>query len=158
MRLTLLVVVADVVVFYVGASNDSPLDRIPLLWSIVGIGIITFFGTLTLANYLSKDSRLDKGEIRKALTASLIVVYFALVSLVTCPECGDLESEFSKQVVEHFTWVIGVIIVFYFGSRVVQEWLKSKKNESQGATAQGTTTAKKPKPKKPGTEANAGSE
>lgn len=153
MGLTSIIVVVDIIVFYFGASNEPGFGKeIPLMWSVGGIGIITFFGTLTLANYLSKDSRLDKGEIRKAMAASLIVVYFALVSLVTCPGCGAQESEFSKQIVEHFTWVIGIVIVFYFGSRLVQEWLKSN-NESQGAT-----TEKKKKPKKAGTESNTGSE
>lgn len=152
--LTSLIVVVDIIVFYFGASNEPGFGKeIPLMWSVGGIGIITFFGTLTLANYLSKDSRLDKGEIRRAMAASLIVVYFALVSLVTSPGSGAQESEFSKQIVEHFTWVIGIVIVFYFGSRVVQEYLQIKKKESEGAT-----TEKKKKPKKTGTEANAGSE
>ena len=91
------------------------------MWSVSGVGIITFFGTLVLANYVSSDSHdLDKGEIRRALTASLVVVYFTLLALVTCTTCGIQDSEFAKKILENFTYVIVILIIFYFGSRTLE--------------------------------------
>ena len=40
------------------------------------IGLLTFFGTLALTNAVSQDPNFQKGEIRKAMAASLLSVYF----------------------------------------------------------------------------------
>ena len=113
---------------------------LPLMWSVSGVGIITFFGTLVLANYVSSDSHdLDKGEIRRALTASLIVVYFTLLALVTCTTCGIQDSEFAKKILENFTYVIVILIIFYFGSRTLEQIIEKKhgKTKPKGSTSEG---------------------
>lgn len=50
--------------------NWPPAILIPI------IGLLTFFGTLALTNAVSKDPNFQKGEIRKAMAASLLSVYF----------------------------------------------------------------------------------
>jgi hypothetical protein len=99
---------------------------IPLQWIFVSIGLITFFGIILVVNYMSGTSPLNTGEIRKALTVSFITVYFALVPLlafgaVKIPQSGPLMS-----LVTNFTWIIGAVIIFYFGSRSVEEYIKAK--------------------------------
>jgi len=37
--------------------------------------------------------------------------------------CGDEKG--------HFTWIVGIIIIFYFGSRLLEEYLK-RKEEKEG--------------------------
>ena len=41
---------------------------VPIQWIFLGIGIVTFFGILLLANYMSGTSSYDSGEIRNAIT------------------------------------------------------------------------------------------
>jgi len=99
---------------------------IPLQWILVCIGIITFFGIILVVNYMSGTAPLNTGEIRKALTVSFITVYFTLVPLlafgaVKIPQDGPLQS-----LVTNFTWIIGAIIIFYFGTRSVEEYIKAK--------------------------------
>lgn len=99
---------------------------IPLQWIFVSIGLITFFGIILVVNYMSGTAPLNTGEIRKALTVSFITVYFAFVPLmafgaVKIPQNGQLQS-----IVTNFTWIIGAIIIFYFGSRSVEEYIKAK--------------------------------
>jgi len=99
------------------------------MWSVAGIGTITFFGTLMLANRLSRTRYLDKGEMRKALTASIIVIYFALISLLTCEDCKFADSELSETIIGHFTYIVGIVIAFYFGSRAIEAWKKTTTTE-----------------------------
>lgn len=100
--------------------------RIPVEWLFITIGIVTFFGILLIANYMSGTSPFDTGEVRKALTGSFIVIYFAFVPLVTFGNISLASAEPIKTIITNFTWIVGAIIIFYFGSRAVEEYIKSK--------------------------------
>lgn len=100
---------------------------VPLQWLFISIGIITFFGILLIANYMSGTSPFDTGEVRKALTGSFIVIYFAFIPLITFGSLSISTEEPVKTIVTNFTWIVGVIVIFYFGSRAVEEYVKSKK-------------------------------
>jgi hypothetical protein len=93
------------------------------------VGIITLLGMLVLTNFLSESSELSTGELRKSLAASSIVVYFVVLSWVLSPKLSVSDSELAKTVVGHFTYIIGIIVVFYFGSRSVEKYLETKKEE-----------------------------
>ncbi len=99
----------------------------PLIpWSVGSVGIVTFFGILMLVNYLSSSPALDKGEMRKAIAGSFIAVYFVLVSLLTFTGFGHSNPELAGTIIGHFTSLVKIIIIFYFGSSMVREYLKIK--------------------------------
>ena len=98
----------------------------PVALSLGCVGVITFVGMLTLSNYLSHDPALSKGEMRKAIAASLILVYLNFLAFVVFGKVTASEAELAKTIVGHFTTVVGIVIVFYFGSRSVEEYLKTK--------------------------------
>lgn len=152
------------------------------------VGVVTFFGVLLAANLFSGDAALRKGEMRKAITASMLVVYFFFVSVIlfasaspiyklnqsgesTTPQAdvteevfvpeiqGDIvpialqteatpepqatetpepsqvaepaandEADVPKtpidlvyKVISNFTWLMGSVIAFYFGSRTIED-------------------------------------
>ena len=95
-----------------------------------------------LVNYLSKDPNVTKGEVRKAIAASCIAVYFAVVALLTFSG-SNLSDTIVEIVIEHFTYVIGIVIVFYSGSRSVEGYMKLK-----GKQAKIETEEKEPEQKK----------
>jgi hypothetical protein len=99
---------------------------IPVQWIFVALGIITFFGILLIVNYMSGSSPLDTGEIRKALTGSFVILYFVLVPLITFGGITVTQGEAVKTIITNFTWIVGAIIIFYFGSRAVEEYVKIK--------------------------------
>jgi len=106
-------------------------------FSIGFIGIFTFFGILMLTKYLSASEDLENGEMRKAITGSFIVVYFAFLSLFTFEEFGISYTGVFKTMIDHFTYLVGIIVVFYFGSRSVEEYMKNKKGiETENAKVQ----------------------
>ena len=101
--------------------------KIPIQWIFTGIGIVTFFGILLVANYMSGTSPFNTGEVRKALTGAFVVEYFTFLPIVTFGGASIPSGEPLKTVIANFTWIIAVIIVFYFGSRSVEEYVKVKK-------------------------------
>ena len=99
--------------------------RIPLQWIFLGIGIVTFFGLLLLVNYMSGTSSYDSGELRKAITGSFIVTYLIFVPLisfgtVTIPLIDPISA------VASFTWIVAIVVIFYFVSRAIEEYIKIK--------------------------------
>jgi hypothetical protein len=95
---------------------------ISLQWIFLGIGIVTFFGILLLVNYMSGTSSYDSGEIRKAVTGSFITVYLIFVPLISF---GTINIP-SLKPIGSFTWIVGIIVIFYFVSRTIEEYVKIK--------------------------------
>ena len=108
----------DILVLYIGTIRPAHIG-----WAVASTGVITFLGTLMLINHLSKSTDFDKGEVRKAMTGSFIVVYFSLVSLLTLTDIGVSDTELAKTIISHFTYLVGIVVVFYFGSRAVENYL-----------------------------------
>ncbi len=100
---------------------------IPVQWIFIAMGVITFFGILLVVNYMSGSSPLDTGEIRKALTGTFVILYFVFIPLVTFGGISVTQGDSVKTIITNFTWIVGAIIIFYFGSRAVEEYVKSKK-------------------------------
>jgi hypothetical protein len=100
--------------------------RIPAQWMFIGLGTITFFGILLISSYLSGTSPLNTGEIRKAITGSFVIIYFAFMPLVAFGSVNLPADEPIKTIITHFTWIVGAIVIFYFISRTVEEYVKAK--------------------------------
>ena len=58
-----------------GVFDWPPAILIPI------IGLLTFFGVLIIVNVFSASSDLRKGEVRNAIAASLLAVYFFVVAV-----------------------------------------------------------------------------
>ena len=126
--IALLVVALDILALALGTI----IPTVPVALSIGCVGVITFVGVLVLSNYLSHDPELAKKEIRKAIAASFTLVYLVFLALVVFGEAFPAETELAKTVVGHFTWIVGIIMVFYFGSRSVEEYLKRREQKEGG--------------------------
>ena len=125
--IALLVVALDILALALGTITDA----VPIALSIGCIGVITFIGVLLLTNYLSHDPELAKKEMRKAIAASFTMVYLVFLALVVFGETSAGETELAKSIVGHFTWVVGIIVTFYFGSRLLEERHKNDRREEQ---------------------------
>ena len=79
--------------------------------------------------YLPNDMVLKKREREIAIAASLIAAYctFVLLIIFELPNfTNDKQFELATTVIIAFSWIIGVIIVFYFSSRSFDKWVDSK--------------------------------
>jgi hypothetical protein len=99
---------------------------IPLQWIFVSIGLVTFLGMILIVNYMSGTSPFNSGEIRKAITVSLITVYLAFVPLMTFGMVVLPLGASAQSVVTNFSWLIAAVIVLYFSTRPIEEYIKSK--------------------------------
>lgn len=116
-----------IIVLCIGALLFGAFNKLYISCSIASVGIISFLGVLMLTNYLSNSRNLNQGEMRKALTVSFTAVYFSLISLLTFKDFPISEKEIAQSITGHFTYLIGIIIVFYFGSSAMREYLNSVK-------------------------------
>ncbi len=122
----LAIIASDLALIYYFASIQN------FFLAIATVGIVTFIGILALANYVSIDPRISTGEMRSAITASIIVVYLVVIAFSFTDEKNI--SETAKTVIQHFTWVVGVVVIFYFGSKGVLQYLEAK-NKTDTNTA-----------------------
>ena len=98
---------------------------IPLQWIFVSLGLVTFFGVMLIVNYMSGTSPFNTGEIRKAITVSLLTVYLAFVPLMAFGLVIFPVGNSAQTIVTNFTWLIGAVIVLYFVTRPLEEYIKT---------------------------------
>ncbi len=103
-------------------------------WTIAGVGVITFVGMLIMANYASQTFGIERGEMRTAITASIIVVYIVLISFLTFTTETLSEQPLATTVIQHFTYVVEIVIIFYFASKAVTEAINKLKPNKQNQT------------------------
>ena len=118
-----IVAIASIGVFFLGQiyGNAS--------WSIVGVGIVTFFGMLAISSFHSIHNPESKGTMRKAIATSLISVYIVVLGLLFSDQLPDLQTEAAMELMQNFSYVIMTVIGFYFGTKGVTEFLKFWKSK-----------------------------
>ncbi len=69
-----------------------------------------------------------------ALIAIMIAILPLLAHATVVEKSGNVSgetwsagTELAKTIIGHFTYLIGIIVVFYFGSSAVRDYLKDKK-------------------------------
>jgi hypothetical protein len=106
------------------------------------VGIITFFGVLLISNLFSGESDMRKGEVRHAIAASILsVFYYVLAVLVFTGPDPQLDNDTVKSVLDNFITMVAVVISFYFGTRSTEEIIKNWRTKSGTTT---TTTITQP--------------
>ena len=96
------------------------------IFSVGVIGIFTFIWILISLNYLTGDPKICEGEMRKSITITFIVVYLALLALSTNKDIANSYSGMFQIMIDHFTYLVGIVVVFYFGSRSVEKYIEKK--------------------------------
>lgn len=127
--LGLIIVAMELVVLGLGTLN-----LIEVQWSVGGISIITFMGYLLLANYMAgSDSTENKLEVRNAIAATIINVHITLIGLCIfhADTIPNIENMLSIQ--SGLSRTVEVIILYYFGSAALKDWLTYKENVSKNS-------------------------
>ena len=88
-----------------------------VFFSVIIVGIIVFFSVLRIANYLSGTKPLNSGEVRQAITASIVVVYLGLLPiLIFSGSVGITSNGITESAITNFTYLVIAVVLFYFGS------------------------------------------
>lgn len=109
---------------------------------IIIVGVCSFFSMLALSSYFSENGSLMKGEMRRAIATSLIMVYFAILAMavvepgtsVLAMALDEGEGELSPKVflLKDFSTLIAVVVGFYFGGRSAEEIVKTWRGVGNG--------------------------
>lgn len=101
---------------------------------VIIIGVFSFFSTLILTSFYGGKENFLKGEMRKAITTSILMVYFSILAL-TLIEPGmtlaviDTTADGSRtSLLSDLSTIVLVITGYYFGSRTAEELFKTWKD------------------------------
>lgn len=128
------IVLANIMVILVGRELNVP------ALEIAGVGIITFFGTLSLADYATQQLGYSKGEMRTAITASVLITYFVIMANAAFPSSSD--AVVPETVITNFGYVVWIVLGSYFGTRMV-EIIRGSTSANDADKSKKTGTTKK---------------
>jgi uncharacterized membrane protein len=86
------------------------------------IGLVTFFSVLFGTYFITKNWYFDDGEFRKAITVSVIAVFFATMAFSNSININ--QSSLIKPLFDNYWAIVTTVIAFYFGSRVLDNKIK----------------------------------
>lgn len=107
----IITIIAIVSVIFLFADNPAI--------AIAMVGGIVFFATLTLADYASPDVAepgLSTGEMRSAISATVIVVYILVVGFFISGK-----TNLTTEILNSFSGVVIAVVGFYFGTKGIAE-------------------------------------
>lgn len=96
----------------VGLGYVDVLGLGPMSVGIFAIGVVAFYGFYSAGL-----------GMRTTITASFVSVYLALLSAFLTSERnrGQIEDSAGEQVWSGFTWLVGAVVISYFGATVASE-------------------------------------
>jgi hypothetical protein len=112
--------------------GTNPFGKFFLTFGLIGAGLITFFGFIW--NGLGADGELALGEMRTALTASIVIVYLGMVTLFAFFSGNIPVPETTKTLLSSFTSLVAIVVPFYFGASVASDYIQAKDREQEAAT------------------------
>lgn len=80
------------------------------------LALTTFFGLLAASESSGRGWGLNKGGMRGAIAATMLVVYFFVLSLNAFQPFQWEMSEMMQTMMTSFTTILGIMIPFYFGA------------------------------------------
>ena len=88
----------------------------------VGVfGVAVLFTVLIGGNILSGSFNLSTAEVRRAISISIVSVFFALLGMA---DKLSIEKSLLAPLMDKFWWIIVTIIVFYFGGRTLEKVIR----------------------------------
>jgi F0F1-type ATP synthase assembly protein I len=109
-------------IYIVLKAPTSPLIGVGL------IGLITFTTVLFGTYLITKEWEFGCGEFRKAITISVIAVFFATLAFGNSIQLNS--NTILGQVFTNFWAIVTVVVAFYFGSRVIDNKTNPNNNTS----------------------------
>lgn len=112
-------------IYIVWTAKSDPLISLGI------VGLVTFTSVLFGTYLLTKEWDFGCGEFRKAITISILVVFFAALAF------GDkivlAQDTILAQVFNNFWAILSTVIAFYFAARVVDKRTVSQAQTNQQA-------------------------
>lgn len=107
----------------------------PLSVSIFAVAVIGFLGTLWVG-----------ADMRTAITIAFVVSYFSLFAGLATSETNraQFDTVIGQELWDNFTYLVGVIVLFYFGATAALEATKIVKGTAGSSDSAGQPPADPP--------------
>jgi hypothetical protein len=93
-----------------------------MIFAIVATGLLTFYAMLTHSIGSGSDAQLRDGDMRMAIASSITAMYLMLVGYGVFLAAGnDAMDPLAKNLFDSFSYIVGIVIAFYFGSSAYVE-------------------------------------
>jgi len=113
--------------------GPNPFVYIPPALVVPTVGGMAFFGILIWSSVNSSTDKFDMGEVRTAITGSLVIVYFVVLGFVLfLNKPAEINQDAVNVLLTSFTDLMKIVIIFYFGSRSLEEITRIVKGNSEG--------------------------
>ena len=93
-----------------------PYPGITLAMGSMIIALVTFFGLLTVGESSGKGWGLNKGTMRGAIAATILVVYLFVLSMSAFVPYKEEMPPMMSTMMDSFTTIVSIMIPFYFGA------------------------------------------
>lgn len=106
------------------------LGRSPLAFAVAAEGVVFFLGVLMLGHFTALETGRAESAMRHAIAAGFFASYVTLLGLYSFIE-EFTQAELARTLVNNFTYLMGIIVAFYFGSTALVEYGKSKERAAE---------------------------
>lgn len=135
MKRQLLVVVILILVINIAGlvlhTKLKGLPRAPLAFCVIASAVITFFWFLVDWRVGSSNYTIEDDVMRRAIAGSMVVAYLVLTGIAAFWEGGSSTlAPLAQTMITSFTYLIGVVIAFYFGSSAYAEAQKRTQDKA----------------------------
>lgn len=122
-------ILACLLIIYMGVTGTGLFATIPISWSFVAIGFLTFFGMYMISFELDEQVGKESNKIKNSIAGALLMVYIYLMAVYIFDEVTTMETEETKYIINNFTNLFEIVIVSYFGTSVAESIIDKKKDE-----------------------------
>jgi len=92
-------------------------------WAICATAVTSFVAVL-MTQGATQAKTITKNSMRNAIAGSFVLTYLVTVGLVVFLRAGEAGEELSpiaEQFIPNFTWLMGTVIGFYFGTTAIEK-------------------------------------
>ncbi len=103
-------------------------------WSVGTTAVISFF--VLLVAQMPTTGQITKNRMRNAIAGSFVLTYLVAVALVLFVSREEDLPAVTETLLTSFTFLMTVVIGFYFGTAAVEKWAEFKAASEAGANVQ----------------------
>ncbi len=124
-KVIVFVVLLNVLILFLGTAQYKGLSHFTTSWAFASVTIINFWGLYYIikSHITASDSSVPMKEI---ITGTFIITYIMVIVVYIFTDIETAETVEAKAIIGNFTYLMGIVIVSYFGTDSFDKYFKSK--------------------------------
>lgn len=130
-RLISMIVLANIIVLFLGTNSYHSIANISISWAFGSITLINFWGLYYVIKTHQEKRNREKDAMKSAIAGTFITIYIMMIVVYIFTDIPTADSEVVKEIIGHFTYLVGIVMVSYFGTEAVTEYIADNKRKSE---------------------------